>query len=503
MSSGATSTRSRPPAWSCSSIATRAQPELRAQSAGARGRDGRSPRHGRCSATSSPSATSDGRVALLQVRFLPVSRGRRVSRREGRRARARRRRARSERPRSAERVSYLEEGDRKFVAGQVADERGQRCGGRRERSGAPGARRRCRTADGHGRPRRPHRHRHRRHGHAARSTTGSSANRPRSPTCHRQRLAGHRARVHDRQQHVHRRHAPTARVSAWFRAPVGADGDLAHGAGAGVRAARRGRHGDRHVDPRPDVCDRRRRRPDRAAAPDIRPDARDAAGHGAVSAARPDAQERRAARGAAGRRRSIASRSQPASRRSSWQTLFGKVWYEGYAQPEYVWQSTGATDDFEPKFSLVPLVFGTIKGTFYALLFAIPLAVFGALYTSQFVHPTIRARIKPTIEIMAALPSVVIGFVAGLYLAPVVERNLVGVMLLVVAPAALRHLGLSRLERPAARGCGAAAQVGSRAASSSCRCCCSAPGWRSRWRRRSRSRCSAATRGSGCRRRSA
>jgi phosphate transport system permease protein len=110
--------------------------------------------------------------------------------------------------------------------------------------------------------------------------------------------------------------------------------------------------------------------------------------------------------------------------------LFGKVWYEGYAQPEYVWQSTGATDDFEAKFSLVPLIFGTIKGTFYALLFAIPLAILSALYTSQFVHPTIRNRIKPTVEIMAALPSVVIGFLAGLYLATVIERNLAGVFLM-------------------------------------------------------------------------
>jgi phosphate transport system permease protein len=118
---------------------------------------------------------------------------------------------------------------------------------------------------------------------------------------------------------------------------------------------------------------------------------------------------------------------------TSLHTLFGKVWYEGYAKPEYVWQSTAATDDFEPKISLAPLVFGTIKGTFYALLFAIPLGVLGALYTSQFVHPSLRARIKPTVEIMAALPSVVIGFVAGLYLAAVVERNLVGVMLLGIA----------------------------------------------------------------------
>jgi phosphate transport system permease protein len=114
----------------------------------------------------------------------------------------------------------------------------------------------------------------------------------------------------------------------------------------------------------------------------------------------------------------------------SWRALFGKVWYEGYGRPEYVWQSTGGTNDFETKFSLVPLIFGTLKGTLYALLFAIPLAVLGALYTSQFVHPSIRGRIKPTVEVMAALPSVVIGFIAGLYLAPLVERHVVAVLLM-------------------------------------------------------------------------
>jgi phosphate transport system permease protein len=116
----------------------------------------------------------------------------------------------------------------------------------------------------------------------------------------------------------------------------------------------------------------------------------------------------------------------------SWRALFGKVWYEGYPKPEFVWQSTGATDDFESKMSLVPLVFGTIKATFYALVFAIPVAVFGALYTSQFVHPVIKAKVKPTVEIMAALPSVVIGFIAGLWLANRVEANLVPVLLLLV-----------------------------------------------------------------------
>jgi len=116
----------------------------------------------------------------------------------------------------------------------------------------------------------------------------------------------------------------------------------------------------------------------------------------------------------------------------SWRSLFGKTWYEGYAKPEYVWQSTGATDDFEPKFSLVPVIFGTIKGTAYALLFAVPLAIMGALYTSQFMHPSIKARVKPTVEVMAALPSVVVGFIAGLWLASRVERALVPVLLMTV-----------------------------------------------------------------------
>lgn len=101
--------------------------------------------------------------------------------------------------------------------------------------------------------------------------------------------------------------------------------------------------------------------------------------------------------------------------------LFGKLWYEGYEQPEYVWQSTGGTDAFEPKLSLVPLIIGTMKGTFYALLFAVPIAVLAALYTSQFSHPKVRALVKPTVETMAALPSVVLGFLAGLWLAPLLE----------------------------------------------------------------------------------
>jgi len=119
-------------------------------------------------------------------------------------------------------------------------------------------------------------------------------------------------------------------------------------------------------------------------------------------------------------------------------TLFGKVWYEGYPEPTYTWQSTGATEAFEPKISLVPLIFGTLKATFYSLLFAIPIALLAAIYTSEFLDPALRGKIKPAIEVMASIPSVVLGFVAALVLAPVVETWIAAVLLAFVAlPASL------------------------------------------------------------------
>jgi phosphate transport system permease protein len=111
-------------------------------------------------------------------------------------------------------------------------------------------------------------------------------------------------------------------------------------------------------------------------------------------------------------------------------TLFGKVWYEGYTQPTYTWQSSGGTDDFEPKFSLTPLAYGTLKGTCYALLLAVPISICAAIYTSQFMHPRLRNMVKPTVEVMAALPSVVLGFFAGLWLAPRVEKLIPAVVLM-------------------------------------------------------------------------
>ena len=104
----------------------------------------------------------------------------------------------------------------------------------------------------------------------------------------------------------------------------------------------------------------------------------------------------------------------------SLQTLFGKVWYENYSQPEYVWQTTGSNDS-ESKFSITPLFFGTLKATFYAMLFSLPTAILGAFYTSQFASPKLRSTVKPIVELMASIPSVVIGFLAGLWLSPILE----------------------------------------------------------------------------------
>lgn len=113
--------------------------------------------------------------------------------------------------------------------------------------------------------------------------------------------------------------------------------------------------------------------------------------------------------------------------------FFGQVWYEGFAKPKYEWQSTSGTDDFEPKLSLVPLIIGSLKGTLYAMLFAVPIALLAAVYTSQFLAPGMKRVVKPAMEIMASLPSVVLGFLAALWLAPLIENRVPSILLLVLS----------------------------------------------------------------------
>ncbi len=109
--------------------------------------------------------------------------------------------------------------------------------------------------------------------------------------------------------------------------------------------------------------------------------------------------------------------------------LWSETWYENYPEPALVWQATAADDALEPKYSLAPLTFGTLKAALYAMLFAAPLAICAAVFTGYFMPSGARRQIKPLIELMEALPTVVIGFLAGLWLAPLVDANLMALAL--------------------------------------------------------------------------
>lgn len=109
-------------------------------------------------------------------------------------------------------------------------------------------------------------------------------------------------------------------------------------------------------------------------------------------------------------------------------TIFRETWYEGYPEPAHTWQSSSGTDDFEPKIGLMPLIFGTLKATTYAMLFSVPIALLAAIYTSEFMSRRMRAIVKPKIEMMASLPSVVLGFLAALVLAPWIENWVLAIL---------------------------------------------------------------------------
>ncbi|MBX9407465.1 ABC transporter permease subunit [Pseudomonas baetica] len=135
----------------------------------------------------------------------------------------------------------------------------------------------------------------------------------------------------------------------------------------------------------------------------------------------------------------------------SWSALWSKVWYENYDEPKYVWQSTAANTDFEPKMSLAPLTFGTLKAAFYAMLLAAPLAVAAAIYTAYFMAPSLRRKVKPVIELMEAMPTVILGFFAGLFLAPYVEGHLPGIFsLLMLLPIGILVAGFTFSRLPEA-----------------------------------------------------
>ncbi|MFM1769312.1 MAG: hypothetical protein RJA22_1841 [Verrucomicrobiota bacterium] len=100
-----------------------------------------------------------------------------------------------------------------------------------------------------------------------------------------------------------------------------------------------------------------------------------------------------------------------------WSLLLKPYQWKGYDQPEYIWQPVSQT----PKYNLVPLILGSLKTTLVALLVAVPLALGAALYVSQLASPRAKEWLKPAIELLAGIPSVVLGFFALIVLASLLQ----------------------------------------------------------------------------------
>lgn len=113
-------------------------------------------------------------------------------------------------------------------------------------------------------------------------------------------------------------------------------------------------------------------------------------------------------------------RSDPDARVNTveWKYLLGPHQWSGYDKPEYIWQPVGQIQ----KYNIIPLLVGTLKITLIGLLFAVPLAVGAAIYVSQLARPRVREIVKPAIELLSGIPSVVVGFFALIILASVLQK---------------------------------------------------------------------------------
>lgn len=87
--------------------------------------------------------------------------------------------------------------------------------------------------------------------------------------------------------------------------------------------------------------------------------------------------------------------------------------WPGYDAPDHIWQPVSEI----PKYGVWPLVVGTIKVSFIAMLVGAPLGIGAALWVSQFARPRVREIVKPVVELLAGIPSVVLGFFALMVMA--------------------------------------------------------------------------------------
>lgn len=103
---------------------------------------------------------------------------------------------------------------------------------------------------------------------------------------------------------------------------------------------------------------------------------------------------------------------------TSWRYLLKPHQWSGYDKPEYIWQPIGDIH----KYNIVPLVVGSLKVTLVGLAFAVPLALLAAIYVSQLAAQRTKEWLKPGIELLSGIPSVVIGTFALLALATLLQN---------------------------------------------------------------------------------
>jgi ABC-type dipeptide/oligopeptide/nickel transport system permease component len=98
---------------------------------------------------------------------------------------------------------------------------------------------------------------------------------------------------------------------------------------------------------------------------------------------------------------------------ASWRYMLKPYQWSDYDKPEYIWQPVSQVK----KFNIIPLIVGSLKVTLVALLFAVPIALAAAIYVSQLAGPRVREVVKPCIELLSGIPSVVLGFFALIVMA--------------------------------------------------------------------------------------
>ena len=80
----------------------------------------------------------------------------------------------------------------------------------------------------------------------------------------------------------------------------------------------------------------------------------------------------------------------------------------------------------DPQFGVLPLIGGTLLITAIALVVAIPLGLGSALYLSEYAKPRTRRTLKPVLEVLAGIPTIVFGYFALTFFTPIVLRDLLG-----------------------------------------------------------------------------